>query len=46
MKGNTAGSNTEIKVFYSFDSKNNSLEREQYTVTEQGTGGVFIVKSV
>ncbi|HOW13474.1 NosD domain-containing protein [Methanosarcina sp.] len=44
LQGNTGGLNTEVKIFYNFDSTNNTLEGEQYTVNEQGTGGVYRVK--
>jgi len=41
LQGNTAGPNTEIKVFYGFDSKNNTFEGERYTVNEQGSRCVY-----
>ncbi|AKB57083.1 right-handed parallel beta-helix repeat-containing protein [Methanosarcina barkeri] len=41
LQGNTASPNTEIKVFYSFDSKNNTFEGERYTVNEQGSRCVY-----
>lgn len=44
LKGNKAGSDADIKVFYTSNSKNNVLEGEQYSVNEQHTGGVFRVK--
>lgn len=44
LKDNKAGSDADIKVFYTPDSKNNSLEGEQYSVNEQHTGGVLRVK--
>ena len=44
LKGNTAGPNTEIKVIYGFNSTNNTLEGELYTLNENRTGGVYKVK--
>jgi parallel beta-helix repeat protein len=44
LKGNKAGSDADIKVFYTPNSKNNTLEGEQYSVNEQHTGGVLRVK--
>ncbi len=44
LQGNSAGFMTEIKVFYTYDSTNNTLEGKQYTENAQHTGGVFRVK--
>jgi nitrous oxidase accessory protein len=44
LKGNNAGSDADIKVFYTPNSKNNVLEGEQYSVNEQHTGGILRVK--
>jgi nitrous oxidase accessory protein len=45
LQGNTAGPNTAIIVVYdTYNSTNNTLEGEQYSVNEQHTGGVFRVK--
>ncbi|MPM90963.1 hypothetical protein SDC9_138086 [bioreactor metagenome] len=40
----TAGFNKEIKIFYSHDSTNNTLEGVLYTDNGKGTGGIFRVK--
>ncbi len=44
LQGNSAGFMTEIKVFYTYDSTNNTLEGKQYTENAQHSGGVFRVK--
>jgi hypothetical protein len=44
LKDNNAGSNTEIKVIYGFNSTNNTLEGELYTLNENGSDGVYKVK--
>jgi parallel beta-helix repeat protein len=46
LQGNIGDLNTEITVYYSFDSKNNSLEGDQYTDKEKGDGGIIKVTDI